>query len=124
MPGDDPLPTRRAAPTLPHSIDWTRNMHIEPGLASPEQTPLAYATATAAGGVTVKLAWDAIRERSLASFAARSAMTTAAVFAFFEVFPHYPVGVSEVHLILGSTLLLIFGAAPAAIGLALGLLMQ
>lgn len=99
-------------------------MHIEPGLVSPEKMLLAYATATAAGGVTVKLAWDAIRERSLASFAARSAMTTAAVFAFFEVFPHYPVGVSEVHLILGSTLLLIFGAAPAAIGLALGLLMQ
>jgi len=38
--------------------------------------------------------------------------------------PHYPVGVSEVHLILGTTLLLIFGAAPAAIGLALGLLIQ
>ena len=31
---------------------------------------------------------------------------------------------SEVHLILGSTLFLIFGAAPAAIGLALGLLVQ
>jgi ABC-type Co2+ transport system permease subunit len=34
------------------------------------------------------------------------------------------VGVSEVHLILGTTLLLIFGAAPAAIGLAAGLLVQ
>jgi hypothetical protein len=32
--------------------------------------------------------------------------------------------VSEVHLILGSTLFLIFGAAPAAIGLTLGLLIQ
>ena len=51
-------------------------------------------------------------------------LTTAAVFVFFEVFPHYPVGVSEVHLILGTTLLLIFGAAPAAIGLMLGLLAQ
>ena len=40
------------------------------------------------------------------------------------MFPHYPVGVSEVHLILGSTLFLLFGAAPAAIGLALGLLLQ
>jgi ABC-type Co2+ transport system permease subunit len=40
------------------------------------------------------------------------------------VFPHFPVGVSEVHLILGSTLFLLFGAAPAAIGLALGLLLQ
>jgi hypothetical protein len=32
--------------------------------------------------------------------------------------------VSEVHFILGSTLFLIFGAAPAAFGLALGLLLQ
>jgi hypothetical protein len=34
------------------------------------------------------------------------------------------VGVSEGHLILGSTLFLLFGAGPAAIGLALGLLVQ
>jgi len=34
------------------------------------------------------------------------------------------VGVSEVHFILGSTLFLILGAAPAALGLALGLLLQ
>jgi ABC-type Co2+ transport system permease subunit len=54
----------------------------------------------------------------------RSAITTALVFCFFEVLPHYPVGVSEVHLILGSTLFLLFGMAPAAIGLALGLLAQ
>jgi len=40
------------------------------------------------------------------------------------VLPHHPVGVSEVHLILGSTLFLLFGAVPAAIGLALGLLAQ
>ncbi|MCU0831077.1 MAG: energy-coupling factor ABC transporter permease, partial [Rhizobiaceae bacterium] len=35
-----------------------------------------------------------------------------------------PAGVSEVHLILGSTLFLIFGAGPAALGLAGGLLIQ
>ena len=46
------------------------------------------------------------------------------MFSFFEVFPHEPVGVSEVHLILGSTLLLMFGAGAAAIGLAFGLLVQ
>jgi hypothetical protein len=34
------------------------------------------------------------------------------------------VGVSEVHLILGSTLFLIFGLAPAGIGLLSGLLIQ
>jgi ABC-type Co2+ transport system permease subunit len=50
--------------------------------------------------------------------------TTALVFSFFEVLPHFPVGVSEVHFIFGSTLFLLFGAAPAAFGLALGLLLQ
>lgn len=99
-------------------------MHIEPGLVSPEKMLLAYATAAAAGAITVKFAVDAIRERGVLSLLARTVIATAAVFVFFEVFPHYAVGVSEVHLILGSTLLLLFGAAPAAIGLALGLLVQ
>ena len=99
-------------------------MHIEPGLISPEKMLLAYATAAAACGVTLKLAYDAVRERGPLSLLARSAAATAAVFCFFQVFPHHPVGVSEVHLILGSTLLLVFGAAPTAIGLALGLLIQ
>src|SRR3546814_15679750 len=59
-----------------------------------------------------------------AALALRSVATTALVFSFFEVLPHYPVGVSEVHLILGSTLFLIFGAGAASIGLAAGLLLQ
>ena len=99
-------------------------MHIEPGLVSAAKMTLAYATAAGAAGFTAKLAWDTLNERGPVSLLARAVIATAAVFAFFEVFPHYPVGVSEVHLILGSTLLLILGAAPAAIGLALGLLMQ
>jgi len=99
-------------------------MHIEPDLISPEKMLLAYATAAAAGAMTVKFAADTLGERGLVSLLARTVLATGAVFCFFEVFPHYAVGVSEVHLILGSTLLLIFGAAPAAIGLALGLLIQ
>lgn len=99
-------------------------MHIEPELVSPEKMLLAYGTAAAAGAMTLKFAMDTLRERGLMSLVARTALATGAVFTFFEVFPHYPVGVSEVHLILGSTLLLIFGAAPAAFGLALGLLVQ
>ncbi|MBK8082586.1 MAG: energy-coupling factor ABC transporter permease [Devosia sp.] len=99
-------------------------MHIEPDLVSPEKLLLAYGTAAAAGAMTLKLAADAVRERGPLSLLARSVATTAAVFCFFELLPHHPVGVSEVHLILGSTLLLVFGAAPAAIGLALGLLIQ
>ncbi len=99
-------------------------MHIEPDLISPEKMLLAFGTAVAAGAMTLKLATDAVRERGSISLLARSVATTAAVFCFFELLPHHPVGVSEVHLILGSTLLLVFGAAPAAIGLALGLLIQ
>ena len=38
--------------------------------------------------------------------------------------PHYPVRVLEVHFILGSTLVQMFGAVPAAIGLSVGLLAQ
>lgn len=99
-------------------------MHIEPGLVAPAKMVLAYATASGAGLYTAKLAWEAIKARGVASLAARSAIATAAVFTFFQVLPHAPVGVSEVHLILGSTLLLILGAVPAAIGLGLGLLIQ
>ncbi|MCT4331760.1 energy-coupling factor ABC transporter permease [Paracoccus sp. YLB-12] len=99
-------------------------MHIEPGVVNGAKILLSYATAAGAGAYTMKLAWDALRERGPASLLMRGAIATALVFAFFEILPHFPVGVSEVHFILGSTLFLIFGPAPAAIGLALGLLVQ
>lgn len=99
-------------------------MHIEPGLVDATKIVLSYATAAAAGAWTVKLAVDTVRESGFASLVARSLATTALVVSFFEVLPHYPIGVSEVHFIFGSTLLLLFGAAPAGIGLALGLLIQ
>jgi ABC-type Co2+ transport system permease subunit len=99
-------------------------MHIEPGLVDTGKIWLSYVTAAGAGAFTVKIAWEALRDRGAASLLMRSAVATGLVFAFFEVFPHYPVGVSEVHLILGSTLFLLFGMAPAAIGLAAGLLLQ
>ncbi|NOT71021.1 MAG: cobalt transporter [Hyphomicrobium sp.] len=99
-------------------------MHIEPGLVDATKIVLSYATAAAAGLYSVKLAVDAVREKGVVSLAARSLATAALVFAFFEVLPHYPVGVSEVHFILGTTLFLIFGAAPAAFGLAGGLILQ
>ncbi|KQQ38851.1 cobalt transporter [Rhizobium sp. Leaf306] len=99
-------------------------MHIEPGIVDGAKIVLSYATAGLSGLFALKLASSDINERGALSFAARSAITTALVFCFFEVLPHYPVGVSEVHLILGSTLFLLFGMAPAAIGLAVGLLAQ
>lgn len=99
-------------------------MHIEEGVVTGAKIVLSYATATAAGLYSLKLALGALRAQGAGSLAARAGLATAATFVFFEVLPTWPVGVSEVHLILGSTLFLIFGAAPAAIGLALGLLIQ
>lgn len=100
-------------------------MHIEPGVVDGAKIALSYGTGAVALGITGKLAVDALRkDGGISTFIQRSAATTALVFSFFEVLPHYPIGVSEVHLILGSTLLLLFGAAPAAIGLACGLLFQ
>lgn len=99
-------------------------MHIEPGLITGAKMALGAITASGALLYAGKTAMDALRHQGLTSLVARSAMATAAVFTFFEVLPHFPVGVSEVHFILGSTLFLIFGVAPTAIGLALGLLIQ
>src|SRR5262245_63918514 len=99
-------------------------MHIEPGIVDGTKIVLSYATAVAAGGYAVKLAIETAREQGVVSLAARTAATTALVVFFFEILPHFSVGVSEVHFIFGSTLFLIFGAAPAALGLGLGLLLQ
>ncbi|BBH33370.1 MULTISPECIES: energy-coupling factor ABC transporter permease [unclassified Pseudomonas] len=99
-------------------------MHIEPNLVEAGKIWLSYVTAAGVGAYTLKLAAQAIGERGVFSLLARTVTATALVFSFFELLPHYPVGVSEVHLILGSTLFLLLGAAPAAAGLALGLLIQ
>lgn len=100
-------------------------MHIEPGIVDGAKITLSYATAAGATGLVVKMASGSIRDNGgVGALALRSAIATALVFSFFEVLPHHPVGVSEVHLILGSTLLLLFGAGAASIGLAAGLLLQ
>jgi ABC-type Co2+ transport system permease subunit len=99
-------------------------MHIEPGVVNGAKLALSYATAAGAIGFGAKLALGTIKGDGIAALAVRSTISAVLVFCFFQVFPHYPVGVSEVHLILGATLFLMFGAGPAAIGLALGLLVQ
>lgn len=99
-------------------------MHIEPGIVEGSKILFSYATAAASLGIAAKLSWDTIKADGFLSLLLRSLICVALVFGFFEVLPHYPVGVSEVHFILGTTLLLLFGAAPAAIGLAGGLLVQ
>ncbi len=99
-------------------------MHIEPGIVEGAKITLSYATAITVFAYTAKLAFNEIKQNGVMALSLRGLISTALVFCFFQVFPHYPIGVSEVHLILGSTLFLMFGAVPAAVGLALGLLAQ
>ncbi len=99
-------------------------MHIEAGVVSGAKMVLSYATGAGVIGMGAKLAWENIKENGIISLILKSLIATIIVFCCFEVLPHYPIGVSEVHLILGTTIFLIFGIAPAIIGLALGLLIQ
>ena len=99
-------------------------MHIEPGIVNETKIVLSHATAAGAAGLMIKYSVDALRQSDSAAFALRGAMAALLTVFFFEVLPKFPVGVSEVHFIFGSTLFLLFGAAPAAIGLAAGLAIQ
>lgn len=99
-------------------------MHIEPGVVDGAKMILSYGTAAAAAGVSLKLIADDLKSHNPLSFALRAVLAAIGTFVCFEVLPHFAVGVSEVHLILGTTLLLILGAGPAALGLAAGLLVQ
>jgi len=99
-------------------------MHIEVGVVESTKMVLSYVTA---GGVFAYLAnqlKDEIKAHKILPLLFRALLATIAVFMFFEVLPHQPVGVSEVHFILGSTLFLLLGVGAAGIGLAAGLLIQ
>jgi len=99
-------------------------MHMEPGLVEAGKIWLSFGTAAGAAGIALKNSRETLREYGVTSLAARSVVATGLVLFFFEILPHRPVGVSEVHFIFGTTLFLLFGVAPAAIGLAAGLLIQ
>lgn len=99
-------------------------MHIEPGVVNGAKLVLSYGTAAGAAAYAGREALKTISSRGILSFAARSAIATIGTFVFFEILPHFAAGVSEVHLILGSTLFLMLGVGPAALGLAMGLLLQ
>ncbi len=99
-------------------------MHIEPGIVEGSKIVLSYLTAGGVGAYALSTAFKHIKDRGPSSLLLGGVISTALTLVFFQVLPHFPVGVSEVHLILGSTLFLLFGAAPAAFGLAGGLLIQ
>ncbi|MDC0611749.1 energy-coupling factor ABC transporter permease [Vibrio sp.] len=100
-------------------------MHIEPHVVDGAKLLLSYATAAGSLGYASKLIRGHLKESSnISMLCARGAISIIVVLCLFQLLPHPPVGVSEVHLILGSSLFLLFGAAPAAIGLAGGLLIQ
>ena len=99
-------------------------MHIEPGVVNEAKMALSYAAAAGAAGLTIKYSVDTLRQSNSAAFALRIIMAALLTVFFFEILPKFPIGVSEVHFIFGSTLFLLFGAAPAAIGLAAGLAIQ
>lgn len=99
-------------------------MHIEPGVVHGAKMALAVATASGCGAYAAKLAWQDLKSSNVAAFAMRTVLAMVGTFVFFEILPHFAVGISEVHFILGTTLFLLLGAAPAAFGLALGLALQ
>ena len=99
-------------------------MHIEPGIVDSAKIGLSYVTATVAILGVAKASFSNIKKSNPLTFLVKSVVTTILVFTFFQILPHYSIGVSEVHFILGSTLFLLFGLAPASVGLALGLLIQ
>jgi ABC-type Co2+ transport system permease subunit len=99
-------------------------MHIEVGVVQGTKMILSYGTAVVSFGYLAKQVWVASQEKGWLSLALRSVIASLLVLMFFEVLPHHPVGVSEVHLILGSTLFLLFGIVPTGIALTLGLLVQ
>ncbi|MDA8257299.1 MAG: energy-coupling factor ABC transporter permease [Betaproteobacteria bacterium] len=100
-------------------------MHIEPGVVDAAKITFSYGTAALVSGLALQTAFRSICKNTAAgTLMLRVVTTTLLTFCFFELLPHRPVGVSEVHLILGTTLYLLFGLAPAALGLAGGLLAQ
>lgn len=99
-------------------------MHMEPGIVTGAKIALSYVTAAGVFAITAKSIKEELKNNAFGSLVVKTLLAGALVLSFFEALPHYPIGISEVHLILGSTLFLIFGAAPAALGLSLGLLAQ
>ena len=79
-------------------------MHIEAGVVNGAKMLLSYGTAAGVFAYGAKESLKNIKQNGVFSFLLKSLLSTMIVFSCFEVLPHYPVGVSEVHLILGTTI--------------------
>ncbi|MEI4232946.1 energy-coupling factor ABC transporter permease [Roseovarius sp. D22-M7] len=99
-------------------------MHIEPGIVDGAKMALSYGTAAAAAGWSLKLVADDLSDHNPRSFVLRTIIAVVITLFCFEVLPHPPMGVSEVHMIVGTTMLLILGVGPAAVGMAAGMAIQ
>ena len=94
------------------------NMHIEPG-SSKSQDLLSYVTGFGASGLyALRAAWQLVEGAGFMPCGAQPGDDRAGALMFFEVLPHRPVGVSEVHLIPRTTLFLLFvhGAGSDRVG--------
>lgn len=89
-------------------------MHIEPGIVDGAKMGLAAIAAVAATAYGAKLASNDIRCIDLVNVMVRTGLAAVGTLVFFEIWPKSPVGVSEVHFNLGTTLFLILEAGPAA----------
>lgn len=99
-------------------------MHIEPGIVDGSKLMAGYVMAAGVAGLTLHAVFKHVKDQGLTQLLTGFCVTTVLAMLFFELLPHPSVGVSEVHLIMGATLLLLFGLAPTALGLAAGLLLQ
>ena len=99
-------------------------MHIEPGVVEGSKLMAGYVMAAGTAGLTLHAVVKHIKTQGVIQLLAGACITTVLAILFFELLPHPSVGVSEVHLIIGATLVLLFGLAPTALGLGVGLLLQ
>jgi len=99
-------------------------MHIEPGIVDGAKMAIGYATAAGVISFTARSLIQDLLKGHIGRLIGVSLIATLLTFLSFEVLPHPTVGVSEVHLILGSTMLLLLGVAPTALGLMAGLALQ
>lgn len=99
-------------------------MHIDPSVVQGVKIALGFATGSLVSLVTVKSLLKSWKDIGILPTLMRAAVCSFLTLMFFEFLWSRSFGVSELHLIFGASLYLLFGFAPAAAGLFAGLLVQ